>query len=88
MEAAELLEALKKLLPAERLAILEAALRLTREEMGQADQPLSKAERKRQMALAAEALLPDYIADDELTIFTALDSEDFQVYSQADQEGI
>lgn len=38
---------------------------------------LSRMERKRQLAAAAEALLPDYTSDAELTIFTVLDSEDF-----------
>jgi hypothetical protein len=33
-------------------------------------------EKKRQLAAAAEALLPDYAAGAELTIFTVLDSED------------
>ncbi len=77
MTPTEILEELSKLSATERLAILEAALHLTRQEMRQADQPLSKAERKRKMALAAEALLPDYVAGGELTIFTALDGEDF-----------
>jgi hypothetical protein len=40
-------------------------------------QPLTQTERRRQLAAAAEALLPDYAAGGELTIFTALDSEDF-----------
>jgi hypothetical protein len=42
-------------------------------------QPLTRMERRRQLAAAAEALLPDYAAGGELTIFTALDSEDFYV---------
>jgi predicted DNA-binding protein len=33
--------------------------------------------RKRDLALAAEALLADYQRDPELTAFTALDAEDF-----------
>jgi hypothetical protein len=36
-------------------------------------------ERKRQLAAAAKALLPDYKKDDELISFTALDGEDFHV---------
>lgn len=40
--------------------------------------PLSAvAERKRQLAVAAETLLSDYAARGELTAFTALDGEDF-----------
>ncbi|GFP24087.1 hypothetical protein HKBW3S09_01553, partial [Candidatus Hakubella thermalkaliphila] len=40
-------------------------------------QLLSWTERKRQLATAAEALLPDYTAGGEMTIFTALDNEGF-----------
>ncbi len=32
---------------------------------------------RRQLAAASKSLLPDYQAGGELTIFTALDSEDF-----------
>jgi hypothetical protein len=45
------------------------------------EQPLAQIEKKRPLAAAAEALLPDYAAGGELTIFTALDSED------TDEEG-
>jgi hypothetical protein len=37
---------------------------------------LARIERRRQLVAAAEALLPDYTAGGELTIFTALDSEE------------
>lgn len=73
MTQIEILEALKKLTTTERLTIIEAALHLIREDLQQA-----WTERKRQLAAAAEALLPDYSAGGELTIFTALDSEDFR----------
>jgi len=72
-----ILDELKKLPTAERLTVIEAALRLIREELQQLEQPLTKTEREEQLAAAAEALLPDYAAGGELTIFTALDSEDF-----------
>lgn len=75
-----ILEELKKLTVPERLTIVEAALRLIREDLQQAEQPLTRAEGKRPLAAAAEALLPDYAAGGELTIFTVLDSED--VYAQ------
>jgi len=45
---------------------------------GYVKQPKDRKERKRQLAAAAEALLPDYAAGGELTIFTTLDSEDFR----------
>ena len=78
MTQIEILEALKKLTTTERLTIIEAALHLIREDLQQVEQPLSWTERKRQLTAAAEALLPDYSAGGELTIFTALDSEDFR----------
>jgi len=77
MTQTEILEELKKLTAAERLTIIEAALRLIREDLQQVAQPLTRIERKRQLAAAAEALLPDYSAGGELTAFTALDGEDF-----------
>lgn len=48
--------------------------------MTQVEQPLTPTERKRQLVAAAEALLPDYAEGSELTVFTALDSEDFYAY--------
>ncbi len=77
MTQTEILEELKKLTPAERLAVVEAAIRLIREDLQRAMQPLTRADRTKQLAEAAEALLPDYTADGELTAFTALDGEDF-----------
>jgi hypothetical protein len=77
MTYAQMLEALKDLTLAERLALMEAALHLTREELQQREQPPAAQERTERLAAAAKALLPDYTADPELTSFTALDSEDF-----------
>jgi hypothetical protein len=77
MTQAEILEELKRVTISERLAIAEAALRLICEDLQQVGQPLTRTGRRRQLAAAAEALLPDYAAGGELTIFTALDSEDF-----------
>jgi len=77
MTQAEIVEELKKLTIAERLTVVEAILRLIREDLQQVGQPLTQAEGKRQLAAAAKALLPDYAAGGELTTFTALDSEDF-----------
>ena len=73
----DIVEELKRFTISERLEIIEAALRLIREDLQQAGQPLAQTERRRKLTAAAEALLPDYTADGELTIFTALDSEDF-----------
>jgi len=77
MTQTEILEELKKLTITERLTIIEAALLLIREDLQQAEQSLVRTGRKQQLAAAAKALLPDYAAGGELTVFTALDSEDF-----------
>jgi hypothetical protein len=77
MIQADIVEELKRFTISERLEIVEAALRLIREDLQEVEQPLTQAERRRQLAAAAEALLPDYAAGGELTIFTALNSEDF-----------
>ncbi|MBM4047799.1 MAG: hypothetical protein FJ279_22065 [Planctomycetes bacterium] len=71
MTQSEIVDALKKLTATERLTIIEAALRLTHQDLQQA-----RAERTRRLAVAAKALLPDYSAGGELTAFTALDGED------------
>ncbi len=73
----EILEELKKLTTTERLAIVEAALHLVREDLQQVEPSLARTKRKSQLAAAAQALLPDYSAGGELVIFTNLDSEDF-----------
>lgn len=76
MTQVEILEELKKLTISERLTVVEVVLHLIREDL-EHGQPLRRTERKHQLATAAEALLPDYAAGGELTVFTALDSEDF-----------
>jgi len=75
MTQMEIMEELKRLTTAERLAIIEAALRLIREDLQRAEQPYAPGELRRRLAAAAEALLPDYAAGGELTAFTVLDSE-------------
>ena len=77
MTYTEMLETLKQLTLTERLALMEAALHLMREELQQHEQQPATDERTARLAAAAQALLPDYTTDTELTSFTALDSEDF-----------
>jgi hypothetical protein len=77
MTYTEMLETLKKLTLTERLTIMEAALHLMREELQQREQPPATDEKTARLAAAAQALLPDYTTDTELTSFTTLDSEDF-----------
>jgi len=77
MTATDILDELKRLNNTERLAVIETATRLIREELRQ--QTLSPlAETNQQLAQAAEALLSDYTSNNELTAFTALDGEDFR----------
>jgi hypothetical protein len=77
MTQGEILEELKHLTNAERLVIMEAAIRLIRADLQPASSLASSKEKKQQLANAAEALLQDYQSGDDLTAFTALDSEDF-----------
>jgi hypothetical protein len=78
MSKKEILEALKKLTPSERLIVIEAALQELRGELQQAGStPGGEKDRKKQLASAAEALLADYATDSELTAFSVLDGEDF-----------
>lgn len=72
----EIIDQLKQLTTAERLAVIEAATRLIREELSHFDAD-EKAE-DQEMALAAAALLADYQSDPELTAFTSLDGEPFR----------
>lgn len=77
MTQREIIEQLKKLAPAQRLAIVEATLRSIREELAPAQEPVEELEWERRLAAAAKALLSDYAQGGDLTSFTALDSEDF-----------
>jgi hypothetical protein len=77
MAHVDILEKLKELTAAERLSVAETALRLIRQDLRKATQPATVKGRKQQLVKAAKALLRDYKFDSELTVFTALDSEDF-----------
>lgn len=61
----------------DRLTLLEDALRVIRQDLQQTTSASRQADRNRELAAAAQALLADYAAGGELTAFTALDSEDF-----------
>ena len=78
MAQLDILEKLKELTAAERLSVAEAALRLIREDLRTTTQPATVKDEKQQLAKAAKALLPDYESGGELTVFTALDGEDFR----------
>jgi len=76
MTQIEILAELKKLALLERLQVVQAALRLIGEDL-QAKPQRILIDRKQRLAKAAKALLPDYAAGGELTVFTRLDSEEF-----------
>lgn len=73
MKRIELLKELQKLTPAERLAVIEAALQQLRADLEGVPASKSLAARKQEMAAAAQALLKDYALDAELTAFTVAD---------------
>ncbi len=75
MTRLEILDELKKLSLSERLTIIESAIRLIRDDLEPAERRLDTS--RQQLAAAAEILLADYTANTELTVFTALDGEDF-----------
>ena len=76
MSHMNILEELRKFAPAERLTIMEAALKQIRADLQQPG-PQLRANKKRALAMAADALYADYVTDKDLTVFTALDAEDF-----------
>jgi hypothetical protein len=76
MSHMNILEELRKFPPAERLTIMEAALKQIRADLQQPG-PLLRVNKKRALAIAADALYADYMTDKDLTVFTALDAEDF-----------
>ncbi|HEV7796961.1 MAG TPA: hypothetical protein VGO73_02300 [Pyrinomonadaceae bacterium] len=74
MTNSEIIDQLKQLTTAERLAVIEAATRLIREDLSSFEGSENGEE---QLAQAANALLADYQSDRELTAFTSLDGDDF-----------
>jgi ectoine hydroxylase-related dioxygenase (phytanoyl-CoA dioxygenase family) len=76
MTNSEIIDQLKQLTTAERLAVIEAATRLIREDLSQPE--ANENAEDEQLAQAAKALLADYQSDRELTAFTSLDGEDFR----------
>ncbi len=75
MQQAEILNEIIRLPIPERIAVIESVLISVRKELNLVDIP--HRDMKQQMSEAAEALYRDYLENDELTAFTALDSEDF-----------
>ena len=71
----EILEGLRRLPAADRLLVIESALRVTRSDLDHA--VCDGNGMKQRMAEAAKVLLHDYASGGELTAFTALDGEEF-----------
>jgi hypothetical protein len=67
MEAVNIIKEIVKLPIIERMLIIENAMKSIREET----------QKRTSLKEGAQALLSDYKTDKELTVFTALDSEDF-----------
>ena len=84
MRATDLVDELRRLPLTERLTVLEMTLHEIREELGTASHALPAREftgdEDQQLREAALIALPLYEAGDELTAFTALDSEPFHDY--------
>jgi hypothetical protein len=76
MTNSEIIAQLKQLTTAERLAVIEAATQLIREDLSRPE--TNENAEDEQLAQAATALLADYQSDPELTAFTSLDAEDFR----------
>ena len=76
MTNSEIIDQLKQLTTAERLAVIEAATRLIQEDLSQSETELRPDDK--QLAEAATVLLADYQADPELVAFTSLDGEEFR----------
>lgn len=76
MTQREILTEIRRLTPAEQLAIAETVLHLVREEL---PSYTSTSDDELRLAQAAEALREEYLTNKELTVFTVLDGEDFHV---------
>ncbi|OQX27986.1 MAG: hypothetical protein BWK80_02490 [Desulfobacteraceae bacterium IS3] len=75
MQQTEILNEIIRLPLSERIAIIESALISVRKELNVTDMPQKNI--RQQMSEAAEALYRDYLENEELTAFTALDGEEF-----------
>ena len=78
MTQGQILEEIGRLPIPDRLTLIEDILRTVRQDLRHAKQAQRQVSQKRQLAVAAQAMLADYTAGGELTAFTALDSEDFR----------
>ena len=76
MTNSEIIDQLKQLTTAERLAVIEAATKLIKQDLSLTEIDIGAQDK--QLTRAAAALLADYQSDPELVAFTSLDGEDFR----------
>jgi hypothetical protein len=76
MTQSDILNELRKFSVVERLKFVEQVLDLVREDLQGSEAESHQTSSNSKLAAAAQALLPDYAAKGELTIFTTLDSEE------------
>lgn len=76
MTQAQILEEFSRLPTPQQSEVLQAALRIFSQKVIVMPRPEVVSERNR-LAQAAQKLLPNYLNDEELTAFTALDGEPF-----------
>ena len=74
MTSREIINEMKQLSNAERLAIVEEATGLIRQETAGSAEHVTK----ERLTSAAKVLLQDYLSDEELTAFTVLDGEELR----------
>ena len=74
MKQSEIIKELTKLPESEILEVIEKSLQFIRGRFYGRDERTAI---QQQLKNAAKILIPDYSTDTELTVFTAIDSEDF-----------
>ncbi|MGH2544242.1 MAG: hypothetical protein ACRDIB_15710 [Ardenticatenaceae bacterium] len=73
----DILDGFKQLSLQQQLEVIAEAVQILQRGFSQAEEPAADVSQKAQLAAAAQALLPDYLEDEELTAFVALDGEPF-----------
>lgn len=75
MTQAQILYEFSQLPLSQQLEVVQAAMRLIAQQVEAVAHPVNGGYESNQLATAADALLADYLEDQELTSFTALDGE-------------
>jgi len=77
MTQLEIIEEINKLTSIEQLEVIKTVLQTVQTESEQTKNLLKREVLRQQLEVSAQLMLNDYLNDEELTIFTALDGEDF-----------